>query len=99
MQIYSELPCVECAAEGGNVQLLCPGYTRTGFHETPSYKDQDVGHVPGWMWSPPEAVADASLRALPHRKFVCVPGWFDWSINLLLRSRLVPNWVIQRLLI
>jgi hypothetical protein len=99
LRIYSELLRVECAPEGVNVQLLCPGYTRTAFHETPSYKDQAVDQVPGWMWSPAEAVAEASLRALARRKFVCVPGWFNWSVNLLLRSRLVPNWVIQRLLV
>jgi uncharacterized protein len=95
---FSEILRVECAPSGVNVQLLCPGYTHTSFHDTPSYKESDLGRVPRWMWSPPEAVAAASLRALTRRKFLCVPGLYNQVIGFFLRSRLVPNWIISRIL-
>ena len=99
LRIYSETLRLECIPMGVNVQLLCPGYTHTDFHSTSSYEEQDLRRVPGWMWSQPEAVATASLRALAWRKFLCVPGRCNQCISFLLRSRLVPRWIIRRVLI
>jgi len=98
LRSFSETLRVECLAQGVNVQLLCPGYTHTSFHDNPSYAEADLGRVPRWMWSSPDAVAAASLRALARRKFLCVPGVRNQWIGLLLRSRLVPMWIIRRIL-
>ena len=98
LRSFSETLRVECVRRGVNVQLLCPGYTHTSFHDTPSYEKSDLGRVPRWMWSSAEAVATASLRALARRKFLCVPGVRNQCIGFLLRSRLVPMWIIRRIL-
>ena len=98
LRSFSETLRVECLPKGVNVQLLCPGYTHTSFHDTPSYEKSDLSRVPRWMWSSAEDVAAASLRALARRKFLCVPGAVNRCIGLLLRSRLVPIWVIRRIL-
>ena len=98
LRIFSEMLRVECVATGVNVQLLVPGYTRTSFHDTPNNKELDLGRVPRWMWSSAEAVATASLRALPRRKFLCVPGACNRCISFLLRSRILPIWVIRSIL-
>ena len=74
LRSFSQTLRVECFPRGVNVQLLCPGYTHTSFHDTPSYENSDLSRVPRWMWSTPDAVAAASLRALARRKFLCVPG-------------------------
>lgn len=99
LRAFSEILRVECIPMGVNVQLLCPGYTRTEFHRTPSYEGLDLGGVPKWLWSTPEAVAAASMRALAKRTSVCVPGFWNRCIHLFLRSRVVPKWLIRRLLV
>jgi uncharacterized protein len=98
LRSFSQILRFECQAVGVNVQLLCPGYTHTAFHDTPSYEEIDMGRVPRWMWSQPEAVAAASLRALKRRKFLCVPGVRNQCIGWLLRSPLLPNWLIRMIL-
>jgi short-subunit dehydrogenase len=98
LSTFSEILRVECASRGVNVQLLCPGYTRTEFHETQHYRGADLGQVPAWLWSPPEKVASSSLRALSKRRALCVPGLWNRCMYVALRSHLVPNWVVRRLL-
>ena len=97
LRILSETLRVECQLKGVNVQLLCPGYTHTSFHDTPSYKDSDLSRIPRWMWSSPEDVAAASLRALERRKFLCFPGAVNKCIAFVLRSRLIPRWILCRI--
>jgi short-subunit dehydrogenase len=99
LRSFSEILRIECDAMGVNVQLLCPGYTRTEFHRTSKYEDQDFGRVPDWAWSPADAVVEASLRALDKRTFICVPGFWNRCVFFTLRSRVVPKWVIRRLLV
>ena len=84
---------------GVTVQLLYPGYTRTGFHSTPLFEGQDTGRVPGWMWQSSDAVARASLRAIERGTFCCVPGLQNQLIRFVLTCRLVPKWLIRRLLV
>jgi short-subunit dehydrogenase len=99
LRIFSEILRLECVPSGVNVQLLCPGYTRTDFHSTASYEGQDFERIPSWLWSPPEVVASASLRALASNKSICVPGFVNKCIRFFLRSRVVPMWFVRRFLV
>jgi len=96
---YSKILRTECAWRGVNVQLLCPGYTRTRFHHTEAYDSRHVDGVPDWLWLPPDAVAKTSLAALSKRKYLCVPGFYNRLIYGFLQSRLVPGWVIRLVLV
>ena len=98
LRSFSEILRMECRAKGVNLQLLCPGYTHTSFHDTPSYAESDMTRVPRWMWSSADDVAAASLRALARRKFLCVPGAVNQFVGFLLRSRVVPLWIVRRIL-
>ena len=53
------------------VQALCPGYTRTEFHQT---LEMDASKVPGWMWLSAERVVSESLDALKTGKLFVIPG-------------------------
>jgi short-subunit dehydrogenase len=99
LRTFSEILRIECEAIGVNVQLLCPGYTRTDFHSTSSYEGLSFEHIPKWAWSPADAVAEASLRTLDKRQFLCVPGSFNRCVHSLLRSRVIPKWIIRRVLV
>ena len=61
LRTFAEILRTECDAANVNLQLLCPGYTRTHFHSTPNYQSQDFSRVPHWAWSSAEAVAQASI--------------------------------------
>ena len=58
---------------GVRVQALCPGWTLTGFHDTPEYAHWSRSSVPKALWSTAEEVVRASWETL-GRGDVCIPG-------------------------
>jgi short-subunit dehydrogenase len=72
------------------VQALCPGFTRTRFHDTPEYAGIAIRRVvPGFFWSSPEEVVSISLREL-GRRTVVVPRWRDRLLVWALSTGVVP---------
>jgi short-subunit dehydrogenase len=71
----------ELRRHGVRVQALCPGYTRTRFHDTPEYAHWSRSSVPSFLWSTPEFVAAESWRRL-GRGETCVPGAFNRLLAL-----------------
>ncbi|GGM02285.1 MULTISPECIES: SDR family NAD(P)-dependent oxidoreductase [Micromonospora] len=57
---------------GVRVLALCPGYTRTEFHERAGI---DPATIPAWLWLRTDDVVDAALRDLRKGKLVSVPAW------------------------
>jgi hypothetical protein len=71
----------ELRRHGVRVQALCPGYTRTRFHDTPEYAHWNRGSVPAFLWSTPEFVAQCSWKRR-GRGEICVPGFFNRLLGL-----------------
>jgi uncharacterized protein len=59
---------------GIRIQALCPGYTRTEFHQRPDFQSFRSTAIPGFMWMNPETLVKKSLRALKSRRTVVIPG-------------------------
>ena len=89
---FSEGLAAELAGTGVKVQALCPGFTRSEFHQR---MDADVTELPRWMWMSADRVVATSLRALDRgRPVVFVPGLRYKLIVLLLRF--IPRGLLRR---
>ena len=51
--------------------VLCPGLTRTEFHQRAELDMSDLG---GWMWLSAERVVDDALRDLARGRVVSIPS-------------------------
>ncbi len=71
---FSAILQEEERAHGIRVQCLCPGLTRTGFHEAEAFTGSALSDVPDAMWMTAEAVVAHSLEALLREEVVVVPG-------------------------
>lgn len=65
--------------KGIRIQALCPGFTRTGFHDAETMKDSPIkAVVPNFLWLNADYVVDCSLRAIERPSFfyrvICIPG-------------------------
>lgn len=80
---FSEGLSAELRGSGVQVQALCPGFTRSEFHDR---MELDVTRLPGWMWMSAEQVVGASLRNVRRGgPVICVPGLRYKLAVLLLR--------------
>jgi short-subunit dehydrogenase len=57
-----------------NIQVLCPGFVLTQFHDTPEYTHFSRDSVPHFLWMTPTQVVTESLKALEHHRLICIPG-------------------------
>jgi short-subunit dehydrogenase len=69
---FSESVGVAAARHGVRVMALCPGFTRTEFHERAGI---DTAGSPEWMWLDAEDVVRVAFRDLGRGRLVSVPDW------------------------
>ena len=87
----------ELAPAGVLVQALCPGYTRTGFHDDPAF-DGLKDFLPRWVWGTSERVVESSLKGAGKGKVIVIPGRLNRLTvrlapkRLLLRSYMKKRW-------
>jgi short-subunit dehydrogenase len=63
----------EVHSHGVHVTAVCPGLTRTHFHDAPELR-ATVGALPQWLWMEPSEVARHGFAAVMAGRSVCVPG-------------------------
>ncbi len=68
---FSEGLAAELDPAGVQVMALCPGFTRTEFHERAG---MDVSAIPDRMWLQPDDLVEAALVDLAKGKRVSIPG-------------------------
>jgi short-subunit dehydrogenase len=86
----------ELAGTGVQAQALCPGFTRSEFHQRMRAAPDEV---PAFMWMSAASVVRASLRSLDRKgPVVCIPGLGYKALVLLIRllPRRAIGWVASR---
>lgn len=68
---FSEALATQLKKQNVHVMALCPGYTRTEFHQR---ADMKVETIPKWMWLDVDRVVEKALKDFFANKPVSVPG-------------------------
>ncbi|MCZ2114790.1 MAG: SDR family oxidoreductase [Anaerolineae bacterium] len=71
---FSEALAAEIDGTGVKVQALCPGFTYSGFHDTPEFADFNREQIPDRLWMPATEVVQESLAALSGDRVIVIPG-------------------------
>jgi short-subunit dehydrogenase len=85
---FSEWAANEYRAQGVTVMALCPGFTKTEFHER-----MDVTRGSGFLWLDPDFLVRKALEDFDKGRVYSIPGAQYKTIVSL--SRLIPNRVLQ----
>ena len=82
----------ELARQGVKVSVVCPGFTRTEFHDVSRHQKTKLMRATEFS---AELVARAGLKGLVRGKFLIVPGWW-YKLNLL-AAAVLPRTVMAGL--
>jgi uncharacterized protein len=91
--MFSESLSVQLRGSGVTVTAICPGFTRTEFHQR---ADADMSHVPERMWLDAEQVVREGLADAFKGKPVSVPS--RQYRRLLMVVRVVPRPLVRRVM-
>ncbi|HXH80480.1 SDR family oxidoreductase [Nocardioides sp.] len=86
---FSEWAHNEYRPHGVKVMSLCPGFTKTEFHERMEVKRGD-----GFMWLEPEFLVKTALEDFDKGRVYSVPGAQYKAVRAL--TRVIPSVVLQR---
>jgi short-subunit dehydrogenase len=89
---FSEGLAVQVKDSGVRVLALCPGFTRTEFHERAG---DDPSPIPGALWLQADRVVSDCLADLAHGRIRSIPGVQYKAIVGL--TKLLPHGLLRRL--
>lgn len=77
LQFFTETLHLELKEHNIKVQVLCPGFTRSKFHEKMGFGNIVGKNTSLMRWMTAEQVVDRSLKALTRGKVLYVPGFLN----------------------
>ena len=92
---FSEGMHSEYRRAGVHVTALCPGLTRSEFHQV-SGMTADIADAPAYMWMDARAVAEAGIAAVEANHAVCVPGLPNKAV--VAAAKLLPRGLAMKLI-
>lgn len=92
---FSESLSLEYASRGVRVSALCPGFTKSEFHDVTGTREM-MSKLPAWAWLQADEVARAGIDGLERGQVIVVPGRVYRLIRCLTRY-LPERWVLRRM--
>jgi short-subunit dehydrogenase len=89
---FSQSAFTKARPHGVHVTVLCPGFTRTAFHDSAG---MNMSKIPGFLWLTPDTLVKTALRDWRKGRALSIPGWQNKTIAAL--SRLLPMRLILRI--
>src|SRR5687768_9242121 len=89
---FSEALSHEVDRHGVHVTALCPGFTRSEFHDVAGTRDT-VSRLPGWLWMDADTVARQGVDAVMAGTPIYVSGRINRTIATLVRF--IPQWLVR----
>lgn len=87
---FSECLALELLESNIKVQALCPGFTRTDFHEKLEMDENKLKNKGLIRWMMPEEVVDISLKNIEKNlKVIVIPGLCNKVIHII--SKMIPR--------
>lgn len=91
---FSDALATELMKTGVKVQAVCPGMTRTEFHDSPGYaRFRDEKVIPAFAWMTAEKVVAGSLKSLQKGQVIYIPGFGNRLAGFLGSLGLLRWWV------
>lgn len=91
---FSQSLALENLETGVNVSALCPGFTRSEFHDVTGTRPL-VSKMPDFMWQNAEDVVEEGIRAVERGEAVHVTGRFNRTVKGLFK--LMPDKLALRI--
>jgi short-subunit dehydrogenase len=88
---FSEAVAAEVDGSGVRVLAVCPGFTRTEFHQR---ADIDMSQLPSWLWLDADQVVDKALADLRRGVPVSIAG--RQYQGMYTASRLAPRRLVNK---
>jgi short-subunit dehydrogenase len=92
LTVLTESLHTELRSTNINISALCPGFTRTEFHQRGRMK---MTALPNFMWLSAEKVVAQSWNSAKSGKAICVPGWQYLILSSI--SRFGPRPLVRRI--
>jgi len=89
---FSESLATQLRGSDVHVMALCPGFTRTEFHDRAS---METATIPEWMWLEVDAVVKEALTDFAGRHAISVPGMQYKSLGLV--AQYLPRPLVRKL--
>ena len=92
LTVFTESLHTELRGSKVNISALCPGFTKTEFHQRGRMK---MNGLPNFMWLSAEKVVAQSWQAAKSGKAISVPGWQYLILSSI--SRFGPRPLVRRI--
>ena len=92
LTVHTESLHTELSKSNIKISALCPGFTRTEFHQRGKMK---MSGLPNFMWLEADRVVSESWRAAMAGKAICIPGWQYKILSTI--ARFGPRPLIRKL--
>ena len=92
LTVFTEYLHTELKDTNVNISALCPGFTRTEFHERGKMR---MSGLPNFMWLTVDQVVAQSWKYAKAGKVICIPGWQYLILSTV--ARIAPRPLVRKL--